>query len=112
MMAGPGPARVTDTSADVSGFAHGEGGKVRPATPRDGDIVDRVGSLRELMGRGSEAPWKAVLIQLKKSENVRVAFEYEDGRRWKVTPDNLVAMREALRPEWPARTRAFPPAPS
>ncbi|WP_195822593.1 hypothetical protein [Roseobacter sp. MH60115] len=92
-------AIVTDTSVDMTGFSYVAGEKPKPGTPRNGDIMDQLVQFRQLKRRDGNAPWKAVLIQIVKAEmRIGITFEYDDAQRWKVTPDNLVRMREKLRP--------------
>ena len=92
-------AIVTDTGVDMSGFTYVDGDKPRAGTPRNGQIMDKLRTLRALTRRDGQPPWKAVLIQIKKPDiEVRTWFEYDDANRWKVTPSNLAAMKEHLRP--------------
>ncbi len=92
-------AIVTDTGVDMSGFSYREGAKPQPGTPRNGEIMDKLRTLRTLTQRDGQAPWKAVLMQIKKPDmNIRVVFEYDDAGRWKITPQNLADIREQLRP--------------
>ena len=92
-------AIVTDTSVDMTGFSYADGAKPKPGTPRNGQIMDKLRTLRTLTRRDGQAPWKAVLIQIRKSDtSVRVWFEYDDADRWKATPGNLAEIKEQLRP--------------
>jgi hypothetical protein len=55
--------------------------------------------LREAAKEGASGRWKACLIQLNSDMRMAVKFEYDDLDRWKLTPDNIDKMIEAIRPD-------------
>jgi hypothetical protein len=80
------------------GFWYDAAGEATPGFPRNRDLLDKFREL-QAVARNGERTWKTALVQIRRDDmQITVDYEYEDPQRWKVTPLNLEAMREALRP--------------
>lgn len=54
--------------------------------------------IAELKSPDGKAPVKMLVQFNRRTNRYNVDFEYEDASRWKVTPENLDAIREQFRP--------------
>ncbi|MEM7701910.1 MAG: hypothetical protein AAF251_08240 [Pseudomonadota bacterium] len=85
---------------DASGFKYRANGKAVPFAPRERELYLKLIEYRDYQAQQSGDPsWKACLLQVDRATNAfEITVEYDDATRWKITPANLKAMREALRP--------------
>ncbi len=91
-------ALVDDDSVDMTGFVYDASGKATPGTPRNPDLMDELEDFRR--ATGANGKWRAVLLQIRKPAiTVKVRFEYDDPKKWKVTPANMDALKEEFRPQ-------------
>jgi hypothetical protein len=92
-------AIVDDNSVDMTGFVYDSDGKAAPGTPRNTDLMDEFEDFRNATATSGNGLWRAALVQIRKSDmNVRVRFEYEDPKKWKVTPSNMESLKAEFRP--------------
>lgn len=70
-----------------------------PFSPEDDVLFDLFLELQEVMAEGEDCAWKACLYKITKPDmDLDVDFEYEDGDRWRVTPENIDTIAEMIRP--------------
>lgn len=85
-----------------SGFLY-NGDDVIPATAKIKDypvlLGDTLLTLRELVYKECGHNFIQLLFQMEsKTNRFKVDFEFDDPKRWKITPSNMFEMREKLRP--------------
>ncbi len=87
----------------TSGFGYGPGEVVSAIAARPSGVQPAVQDyLASYFGDGDEPPVK-LLVQFDRTQGAyEVTFEDTDTERWKVTPANLDATREELRPRFEA----------
>ena len=91
-------ALVDDDSVDMTGFVYDADGKASPGTPRNPDLMDELEDFRRTTGANGK--WGAVLLQIRKpAMTVKVRFEYDDPKKWKVTPTNMESLKDEFRPQ-------------
>jgi YD repeat-containing protein len=90
---------VDDAMSSSSGFVYLDTGEVVPNHPSGFDVLDLFEELQEATARPDGKRWKAALVQIVRATGkMHLEFEWDDADRWKVTPTNLDARREELRP--------------
>lgn len=69
--------------------------------PEDSGFIDDAIALRDAMAAQHDGHrWHSVLVQISGDPpTARLAFDYDLPPRWQVTPANMDAMVEALRPD-------------
>lgn len=86
-------------ASQVSGYSYDAEGRAQAGAPRNADLHDRFADLQAAMRDEGRSPWKACLLQIRRDDlKTRIAFEYDDGARWKVTPRTLNIMPARLKP--------------
>jgi hypothetical protein len=93
-------ARVDPGAVRMHGFAYLDTGEALPEVPSGMSVSDRFRALRDAMQARDGRAWRAALVQIRREgARITVDFEYDDPARWAVTPLNLDARREELRPK-------------
>ena len=81
------------------GYIYRADGSWTARTPKDFGVLRKMGDLRKAMSRPDAADWNYCLIQVKRAGmKMHAEFDYGDGDKWKVTPDNLKTRVEELKP--------------
>ena len=81
------------------GYRYGSDGKWEGATPEGRPTILKARELADAMKIEGKEGWKTCLVQISRpGPNIKVDFEYDDPNRWDVTPANLEARVEELRP--------------
>lgn len=92
-----------DSDGDVNesyGYAYDAQGKAHAAAFLDDAVAREVKAYREWLRQKDDKGIIKMLFQFNRNtRRVRADFEYDDPLRWQVTPRNLDAMIEALRPK-------------
>ena len=82
------------------GFRYYADGEAKPASDISFETALQFVTLADQMEGLNRKRWKTCLVQIRKPEmKIRLTYEYDDINRWMVTPANIDAMRETLRPE-------------
>lgn len=93
---------VLDGASSMSGYVYDAEGRSTPELPDNNEIFGACKRLRDAMQQDNptKQPWKAALFQIRRPDmKATFQFEYDDPRRWKVTPRNFTTMPEELRPK-------------
>lgn len=81
------------------GYVYDADGKWEAETPSSFDALRKAGELRTSMAGDDGAMWKSCLVQIKRPGPKLVTdFDWDDGARWAISPANLAARVEELRP--------------
>jgi hypothetical protein len=89
----------TDSQRSAYGLYFDADGNYYPATPKGVDLHERLEELRVVMKKPGEPTWVSCLIQVARAtDQITTQFEYTNPDRWRVTPENLTQMIEAIRP--------------
>jgi hypothetical protein len=81
------------------GYRYRTDGSWEGATPDGRPTILKARELAEAMKIEGKEAWKACLVQISRpGPAIKVDFEYNDPSRWDVTPANLKARVEELRP--------------
>lgn len=92
-------AIVAGSSVQISGYAYEDGAKPRPAKVGSGMLADKFEALCKAMQKPDGESWKTALVQIRRdSGKIVIDYDYADPLRWKVTPANLAALPEQMRP--------------
>jgi len=86
-----------------SGFLY-TGDKVRPATASIEEdrllLGNTLEQLREDIYQQCGKKFNQLLFQMEnETKHFKIDFEFDDQKRWVITPNNMLAMREKLRPK-------------
>jgi hypothetical protein len=82
------------------GYAYDQAGKATPIAPRPREVREPVAAYREWLRQEGDKGIIKMLFQFnRKTRKVNADFEYENADRWKVTPKNVDAMINELRPD-------------
>lgn len=88
-----------DQRKRMFGFVYLGNGDWEAQTPDSFDALKLADRLRETMRHQHGSQWKACLVQIHRADlRVLIDFEFDDADRWQVTPANLEARVEELRP--------------
>jgi hypothetical protein len=90
-----------DGRQSMFGYVYRPGGHWEAELPDNAfDVLDKVLELQAAMRPPGGETWKTVLIQLRQGPEHRfhAEFEYDDGLRWRIGPENLEQYVEELRP--------------
>ena len=88
-----------DGQESMSGYAYDPSGDWEAAVPSSFDILDQAEALRTAMADTGKGKWKTCLVQISRpGPKLAVDFDYDDVDRWAITPANLEARVEELRP--------------
>lgn len=88
-----------DGRETMSGYVYSADGDWEAGIPRSFDIVDDADALRSAMAEDGKGKWKTCLIQIRRpGPKLAIDFDYDDVDRWAITPANLEARVEELRP--------------
>ena len=87
-----------------SGFLY-NGEKVRPATASIEDeqllLDNTLEQLREEIYQQCGDKFNQLLFQMEnETKRFKIDFEFDDPKRWTITPSNMFEMREKLRPKF------------
>lgn len=89
-----------DGGESLFGYLYQADGEWEAELPSDtDDMLDRLLALREAMTARDGKSWKACKLTVTRPElSFHSEFEYDDGRRWHVSPANLEQRVKELRP--------------
>ena len=84
----------------MHGYVYFSDGRFEGRIPAVGrPLIKLFIALRDEMDRTKGVSWHQCLVQITRPDlDIRIQFEYDDPRRWSVTPANLSAQVEAMRP--------------
>jgi len=83
----------------VFGYRYKSDGGWEGATPAGRPTIMKARELADAMKVDGKPGWKTCLVQISRpGPEIRIDFEYDDAARWDVTPANLNARVEELRP--------------
>ncbi len=89
-----------DGVAQMFGYVYTNAGDWSARAPDDFYVLDRFEDLRDAMRKPGEGDWKYCLIQIKRDGlKIHAEFDYGDGEKWKISPENLRTRVEELRPK-------------
>lgn len=81
------------------GYRYTSDGKWESAIPEGRPAILKARELADTMKLPGKDGWKTCLVQISRpGPEIKVDFEYDDPNRWDVTPANLDARVEELRP--------------
>ena len=85
--------------SSVFGYAYDKAGEFTAIAPENGDIDDAAQRFVNFLQQNHDGKIVSLLVQYnRRSGRYNADFEYDDPQRWAITPDNLDAMTETLRP--------------
>jgi hypothetical protein len=86
-------------SRRMAGFRYRDGAGFEAATPGNPTIGAALDALREGMRGEAQPAWDVCVVQIRRdTRKVHVDFEYDDPRRWDITPATLTDVAERARP--------------
>lgn len=92
-------AIVEPGATQISGYAYPDGGEPVAASPGLGALADKFEELNEAMQKPDGGTWKTALVRIRRDTGkVTIDYDYADPLRWKVTPLNMSALPEQMRP--------------
>lgn len=90
-----------DGRESMHGYVYRNDGSWSGCIPEDpdDDILDKMLDLKRSMAEEKGTAWHQCLVQISRAkQDVNIKFEYDDPKRWSVTPANLEQMVDELRP--------------
>ena len=90
---------VTEGAVSQSGFAYTES-FTEPVVVDSIDFDNTVIELRNAIQVDNKSKFKQMLLQMNSDGRIKCDFEYEEGGRWTIKPNNFKDMQEVLRPNF------------
>jgi len=91
---------INGRNVSQSGFAYKEK-EIEPVYVDSFDFDDYALELHDEIKQDGYDGFKSMIFQLESSSNkMKCDFEYDDEKRWVVSPDNIEKMKEELRPNF------------